>query len=66
MAQALALLLLLKKLMLKELSNFSSVRFNNFLFSILFLMAAGFETRMPKAAFWSTLFFQIEIGRAHV
>ena len=42
MAQILALLFLLKKLMLKELSSFSSVRFNNFLFSILFIMAAGF------------------------
>ncbi len=59
MAQILALLLLLKKLMLKELSSFSSVRFNNFLFSILFIMAAGLESRAPKAAFWSTLFFQI-------
>ena len=38
MAQTLALLLLLKKLMLKELSSFSSVRFNNFLFSILFIL----------------------------
>ena len=59
MAQTLALLLLLKKLMLKELSSFSSVRFNNFLFSILFIMAAGLESRAPKAAFWSTLFFQL-------
>ena len=59
MAQILALLFLLKKLMLKELSSFSSVRFNNFLFSILFIMAAGLEIRAPKAAFWSTLFFQI-------
>jgi hypothetical protein len=59
LAQTLALLLLLKKLMLKELSSFSSVRFNNFLFSILFIMAAGLESRAPKAAFWSTLFFQL-------
>ena len=59
MAQILALLLLLKKLMLKELSSFSSVRFNNFLFSILFIMAAGFESKAPKAAFWSTLLFQL-------
>ena len=59
MAQILALLFLLKKLMLKELSSFSSVRFNNFLFSILFIMAAGLESRAPKAAFGSTLFFQI-------
>lgn len=59
MARILALLFLLKKLMLKELSSFSSVRFNNFLFSILFIMSAGFESRAPKAAFWSSLFFQI-------
>src|SRR5271165_2734750 len=45
--------------MLKELSSFSSVRFNNFLFSILFIMAAGLESGAPKVAFWSTLFFQI-------
>jgi hypothetical protein len=44
---------------LKELSSFSSVRFNNFLFSILWIMSAGLESRAPKAAFWSTLFFQI-------
>jgi hypothetical protein len=36
MARVLALLFLLKKLVLKELSSFSSVRFNNFLFCILF------------------------------
>ena len=59
MAQLLALLFLLKKLMLKELGSFSSVRFNNFLFSILFIMSAGFESGAPKAAFWSTLLFQI-------
>ena len=63
MAQTLALLLLLKKLMLKELSSFSSVRFNNFLFSILFIMAAGLESRAPKAAFWSTLFFHLSSSR---
>src|ERR1700723_2328537 len=45
--------------MLKELSSFSSVRFNNLLFSILWIMSAGFESGAPKAAFWSTLFFQI-------
>jgi len=50
---------LLKKLMLKELGSLSSVRFNNFLFSILFIMSAGLESRAPKAAFWSTLLFQI-------
>ena len=59
MAQILALLFLLRKLMLKELGSFSSVRFNNFLFSILFTMSAGLESRAPKTAFWSTLFFQI-------
>ncbi len=57
MAQILALLSLLKKLMSKELSSLSSVRLNNFLFCILFLMPGG--TR--KEAFWSTLFFQIVI-----
>ncbi len=57
MAQILALLSLLKKLMSKELSSLSSVRFNNFLFCILFLMPGG--TR--SVAFWSTLFFQIVI-----
>src|SRR5580692_11930115 len=45
--------------MLKELGSLSSVRFNNFLFSILWITSAGFESRAPKAAFWSTLFFQI-------
>ena len=59
MARILALLFLLKKLVLKELSSFSSVRFNNFLFCILFIMAASIETRVPKGAFWSSLFFQI-------
>jgi hypothetical protein len=59
LARFLALLVLLKKLTLKELSSFSSVRFNNFLFCILFLMSAGFESRAPKSAFWSTVLFQI-------
>ena len=59
MSQILALLFLLKKLMLKELSSFSSVRFNNFLFCILFIMVAGLTSRAPEAAFWSTLLFQI-------
>lgn len=57
MAQILALLFLLKKLALKELSSVSSVRFNNFLFCILFLVSATNEG--PKAKFWSTLLFQI-------
>jgi hypothetical protein len=47
--------------MLKELSGFSSLRFNNFLFCILLLMSAPLETGLPKAAFWSTFFFQIVI-----
>lgn len=59
MAQILALLFLLKRLVWKELSSFSSVPFNNFVFSILFIMVAGFESGAPKAAFWSTLSFQI-------
>jgi hypothetical protein len=59
LARFLALVVLLKKLMLKELSSFSSLRFNNFLFCIIFIMAAGFETGAPKAAFWSTFLFQI-------
>jgi hypothetical protein len=59
LAQLLALLSLLKKLMLKELGSLSSLRFNNFLFSILFIMSAGFESGAPKVGFWSTLLFQI-------
>jgi hypothetical protein len=45
--------------MLKELGSISSVRFNNFLFCTLFIMAAGMGSGHPKAAFWSTLFFQL-------
>ena len=59
MAQILALLSLLKKLMLKELGSISSVRFNNFLFCTLFIMSAGMGSGQAKAAFWSTLFFQL-------
>jgi hypothetical protein len=59
LAQILALLSLLKELMLKELSSFSSVRFNNFLFCVLFIVSAGLESSQPKAAFWSTFFFQV-------
>jgi hypothetical protein len=59
LAQILALLSLLKKLMLKELGSISSVRFNNFLFCTLFIMSAGMGSGQPKAAFWSTLFFQL-------
>jgi len=57
LARILALVGMLKKLMLKELSSFSSVGFNNFLFCILFIMSA--RGGGPKVAFWSTLFFQI-------
>lgn len=57
MAQVLALVSLLRKLIFKELSSFSSVGFNNFLFCMLFLMS-GSATK-PKDAFWSTLFFQL-------
>jgi hypothetical protein len=59
LAQFLALLLLLKQLMLKELGSLSSVRFNNFLFCILFIMSAGLGSGDLKAVFWSTLLFQI-------
>ena len=56
MAQILALLSLLKKLMLKELGSISSVRFNNFFFCILLIISAGGGL---KVQFWSTFFFQI-------
>lgn len=55
MASILALTSLLKRLMSRELSGLSSVRFNNLLFCILFLMQGGNR----KDAFWSTLFFQL-------
>jgi hypothetical protein len=61
LAQALALLSLLKKLMSRELNSFSSVRFNNFLFCILFLISGSVESARPKDAFWTTFFFQIVI-----
>ena len=57
MAQILALLSLLKKLMLKELGSVSSVRTNNFLFCILLILSASGGTLRVK--FWSTFFFQI-------
>lgn len=57
MAQILALLSLLKELMLKELSSSSSVRFNNFLFCILFILCA--RGGGPKVEFWSTFLFQL-------
>lgn len=59
MAQILALLSLLKKLMSKELGSLSSLRFNNFLFFILFIMSAGVGSGDLKKVFWSTLLFQI-------
>ena len=66
MAQALALLSLLKhflsllkKLMSRELSSFSSIALNNFVFCILFLLSGSMETGKPKDAFWSTLLFQL-------
>ncbi len=55
MAQALAVLALIRKLMSKELSSVSSLGLNNFIFLILFLMAGG----TAKQAFWSTLLFQL-------
>ena len=61
MAQVVALLSLLKKLMLKELSSFSSVRFNNFLFCVLFIMSASVEQRRFREAFWETSLFQLLI-----
>jgi hypothetical protein len=57
LAQILALLSLLKKLMLKELGSVSSVRTNNFLFCILLILSASGGTLRVK--FWSTFFFQI-------
>ena len=57
MAQILALLSLLKELMSKELSSSSSVRFNNFLFCILFILSAGGGG--AKSQFQSTFFFQL-------
>ena len=56
MAEILAVLSLLKKLMLKELGSISSVRFNNFFFCILLIISAGGGL---KVQFWSTFFFQI-------
>ena len=57
MAQFLALIALLRKLISKELSSFSSVGLNNFLFCMLFVMSASGETSRNR--FWSTLFFQL-------
>lgn len=59
MAEILALLLLLKRLMSKELSSFSTLGLNNFLFCILFLLSGSAAGGRSKDAFWSTLFFQI-------
>lgn len=57
MAQTLALLSLLKKLISKELSSFSSIGLNNFLFCVIFLMSG--DVGKPQNAFWTTLFFQL-------
>jgi hypothetical protein len=43
--------------MSRELSSFSSIGLNNFLFCVIFLML-GNQGR-PRNAFWTTLFFQI-------
>ena len=59
MAQLLALVSLLKQLSSRELSSFSSVGLNNFLFCILFLMSGSAESGRLKDAFWSTVFFQL-------
>lgn len=59
MAQFLALLYLLKRLMSKELRSFSSLGLNNLLFCVLFLMSGSANVGRPKDAFWSTLFFQL-------
>ncbi len=59
MAPFLTLLSLLKKLMSKELSSFSTLGLNNFLFCILFLMSGSVTSGKLKDAFWSTLLFQI-------
>ena len=57
MAQFLALIALLRKVISKELSSFSSVGLNNFLFCMLFVVSA--TGAKPRDAFWSTLFFQL-------
>lgn len=57
MAQILAISNLLKKLMSKELKSSSSIKLNNLLFCILFLMSGS--AGRPKEAFWSTFFFQL-------
>lgn len=59
MAQVVALLSLLKKVMWKELNSFSSVRFNNFLFCVLFIMSASVQQRRFQEAFWETSLFQL-------
>lgn len=61
MARVVALLSLLKKVMLKELNSFSSVRFNNFLLCVLFIMSASVQQRRFREAFWETSLFQLLI-----
>lgn len=58
MAEILNLFALLKKLMARELSSFSSVGFNNLLFFSVFIMSGSHR---PQDAFWSTLLFQLVI-----
>ncbi|KAA6462981.1 hypothetical protein DYQ86_06500 [Acidobacteria bacterium AB60] len=45
--------------MAKELSSFSSVRFNNFLLCVLFIMSASVQQRRFAEAFWETFLFQL-------
>lgn len=59
MARAVALLSLLKKVMSKELNSFSSLRFNNFLFCVLFIMSASVKQGRFGEAFWETSLFQL-------
>jgi hypothetical protein len=61
LAQVVALLSLLKKVMSKELNSFSSVRFNNFLFCVLFILSASVKQGRFREAFWETSLFQLFI-----
>ena len=47
--------------MSKELNSFSSLRFNNFLFCVLFIMSASVEQKRFREAFWETSLFQLLI-----
>ena len=59
MAQLIGLVSLLRKLMQRESSSFSSVGLNNFFFCILFLMSGSTAVGRSHDAFWSTLLFQL-------